>query len=156
MKKIVLVIMLICCVAAIIYFKVPESLTEIPTEEPTSTIPDAKGFPEIEWPTFGFAAELPIPDWSNKGEILIDSETKTWIHVGNSTFENFTDYIEACEKIGYAEESYLCKTGIVPIYYAENAEGSGIKIQYNTLEHYLSIDGCADATTYDKPWLKED
>lgn len=165
MKKNALVIMLICCAAIMCFItgyfasKIgepepePKPDTESPTEEVVSTIPDATDFPEIEWPTFGFATRLPTPDWSNRGEIVYSTERDIHIHIGYSTLEDFENYVEACKELGYTENTYSVP-GIT--YYGENAEGNAAHLHYNQYEHYVTIIGKLDGASYFKYWLKED
>lgn len=163
MKKNALVIMLVCCVAITCFItgyfasKIgepePESSTEPPAKEVSTTIPDATDFPEIEWPTFGFATKLPTPDWSNKGRILSTSELGIYIYIGYSTLEDFENYTEACKELGYTENTYS-EPGIT--YYGENAKGNAVHLHYNQYEHYLSIIGKLDGASYVKYWDKED
>lgn len=109
------------------------------------TLPDAKEFPEIEWPAYGIATKLPVPDWSNKGEFLIETETRVWVYIGYTTYDDFENYVEACKDLGYTENTYS-KTGIM--YYGENDKGYGVNVHYNEYEHYVSIDAMVDGPGY--------
>lgn len=126
--------------------------TTIPTEETLPDIPDAKEFPEMEWPTFGAATKIPVPDWSNYGEILIDSETGFWAQIGYSTLDDYRAYVKACQEMGYIE-NYYNVAGYM--YYGENADGYAVQLTYNQYDHYISIQVTAFASEWNKWWVEE-
>lgn len=127
-------------------------VTTTPTEEMISNIPNAKEFPEMDWPTFGAATKIPTPEWSNHGEILIDSETGLWVQVGYSTLDDYRDYMKACQDAGYIE-NYYNVAGYM--YYGENADGYAVQLTYNQYDHYISIQVTAFASEWNKWWVEE-
>lgn len=129
-----------------------EAPTTVSTEETLPDIPNAKEFPEIEWPTFGAATKIPTPDWSNHGEILIDSETGFWGQIGYSTLDNYTAYVKACQEAGYIEDYYNV-AGYM--YYGANTDGYAVQLTYNQYEHYVAIQVTHDAASWNKWWVEE-
>lgn len=132
---------------------IPE--TTAAATEPKETLPDipnAKEFPEIEWPTFGAATKIPVPDWSNHGEILIDSETGFWGQIGYTTLDDYTAYVKACQELGYIEDYYNV-AGYM--YYGANADGYAVQLTYNQYDHYVAIQVTHDAASWNKWWLDE-
>lgn len=130
---------------------IPETAEEAVEEAPPD-IPNAKDFPEFEWPTFGAATKVPTPDWSNRGEILIDSETGFWGQVGYSTLDDYNAYIKACQDAGYIEDYYNV-AGYM--YYGANADGYGVQLTYNKQDYYMAIQVTAYASEWDKWWVEE-
>lgn len=128
--------------------------TSIPeeTEGSLSEIPNAKEFPEIEWPTFGAATKIPTPEWSNCGSILIDSETHLWVQVGYSTLDDYNAYVKACQEMGYTEDYYNV-AGYM--YYGANTDDYGVQLTYNQTDHYIAIQVTACASEWDKWWEEE-
>lgn len=122
------------------------------TEETFSDIPGAKEFHEIDWPTFGAATKIPVPDWSTWGTILIDSETSFWVQIGYSTLDNYNAYVEACKEMGYVEDYYNV-AGYM--YYGANADGYAVQLTYNEYDHYVGIQVTHDAASWNKYWLDE-
>lgn len=121
------------------------------TETPPD-IPDAKEFPEFEWPTFGASTKVPTPEWSNYGEILVDSEITFWGQVGYTTLEDYNAYVKACQNAGYIEDYYNVAGYI---YYGANADGYGVQLTYNQYEHYMAIQVTAYASEWDKWWVED-
>lgn len=121
------------------------------TETPPD-IPDAKEFPEFEWPTFGASTKVPAPEWSNYGEILVDSEITFWGQVGYTTLEDYNAYVKACQDAGYIEDYYNVAGYI---YYGANADGYGVQLTYNQYEHYMAIQVTAYASEWDKWWVED-
>lgn len=133
---------------------IPETTeaTTVPTEETLPDIPNAKEFPEMEWPTFGAATKIPSPDWSSHGQILIDSETSFWGEIGYSTLEDYTAYVKACQEMGYIEDYYNV-AGYM--YYGANADDYAVQLTYNQYDHYVSIQVTAFASEWNKWWVEE-
>lgn len=124
--------------------------SDILTEtEVTSDIPGAKEYDEIEWPSFGVVEKVPVPTWSNRGEILVDSELLHWSEVGYSTVDDFNDYVKACQEYGFTEH-YYNKPGYM--YYGENADGYAVQLTYNQYDHYVSIQITNNAAEWNKWW----
>lgn len=130
---------------------VPELIAEVEAKTPPE-IPNAKEFPEFEWPTFGAATKVPTPDWSNYGEILIDSEIGFWGQVGYTTLDDYDTYVKACQEAGYIED-YYSVSGY--FYYGANADGYAVQLTYNQYDHYLAIQVTAYASEWDKWWVEE-
>lgn len=129
----------------------PEPNVEVEVETPPD-VPNAKEFPEFEWPTFGAATKVPAPDWSNYGEILIDSEIGFWGQVGYTTLDDYDVYVKACQEAGYIED-YYSVAGY--FYYGANADGYAVQLTYNQYDHYLAIQVTAYASEWDKWWVEE-
>lgn len=160
MKKFIAIIIAITlCLAFAGCANTTENTTPTENDIPTTTatknnssIPNAKEFPEVEWPTFGIITKVPAIDWSNHGAILIDSETGFWGQVGYSTVDNFTGYVKACQKAGYTEDYYS-----VPgyFYYGADSEGRAVQLTYNQYDHYIAIQVTIDAASWNHWWAKE-
>lgn len=116
-------------------------------------IPNAKEFPEIDWPTFGIITKVPTINWSNRGRILADSETLFWGEVGYSTLEDYTSYVEKCQNAGYTENSY---NDVGYMYYGEDSEGRAVQVTYNQYSHYIAIQVTHNAETWNKWWLDKE
>ncbi len=80
---------------------------------------------EISWPTSGIASLLPTPK-SNLGKIIIDSSNSFKIEIGNTSKEEFNNYVKDCQNKGFNID-YSNKEDY---YYAKNNEGYTININY--------------------------
>lgn len=160
MKKLAIIVILSLCMIFVGCTNNTEKFTETQsetnvtetTEEASSNIPNAKEFPEIEWPTFGAATKIPTPDWSNHGEILVDSETSFWVQVGYTTLDDYTSYVKACQDSGFTNDYYNSEGYI---YYGANSDGYAVQLTYNQYDHYVAIQVTANASEWDKWWLEE-
>lgn len=130
---------------------IPEPDVEVEVETPPD-VPNAKEFPEFEWPTFGAATKVPTPDWSHYGDILIDSEIGFWGQVGYTTLDDYTVYVKACQEAGYTED-YYSVSGY--FYYGANEDGYAVQLTYNQYDHYLAVQVTAYASEWDKWWVEE-
>lgn len=80
---------------------------------------------EFEWPTTGLGSMLPKTK-SNYGNIIWDNSDYFSIHAGNTTIEEYNEYVEECQNKGYTvdyskgEETYSAK----------NSEGYNLYVSY--------------------------
>lgn len=126
-----------------------EQVEETNNDEYVTDIPNAKEFPEIEWPTFGIVTKIPEPTWSNHGEILTDSELNHWSEIGYATVNDFEEYVNACQDSGFTVNSYYEKGYM---YYAENEDGEVLQLTYNQYDHYVGIILDNDVSGWSKWW----
>ena len=80
---------------------------------------------EITWPTTGIGAKLPVPV-SNLGKVTSDSSKCFRITVGNTTINDYNNYVKACEQEGFIVD-YIKNEGS---YEAKNAEGFRLNLSY--------------------------
>ena len=123
-----------------------------PAEVDISQFPDAEEFEVYEWPSFGPAASLPTPMWSNRGKILLDSEDMFVCDVGYATVEDFNDYVKACQEAGFTT-NYFSVPG--EGYYGENSEGRAILVAYSEYWYYVEIQSSFDTSNWNKWWENE-
>lgn len=171
MKKNALIIAIVCCVAIVCliagYFagKIGEVSDGATDEKPITSETAAKmdwgenepeEYPEFEWPSYGMATDIPIPDWSVSGEVYINYENYMWIYVGYTTYDDFEQYFEKCKEFGWAVNTHFSAGGATPFFYAEDEKGHAIKVYYYGIDHSLLIQGNYDASYWTKYWLEED
>lgn len=97
---------------------------------------------EFEWPSHGIATLLPVTK-SNIGRISWNNSETFIIHVGNTTPDEYTEYVKACEDIGFIVD--YSKTD--DYYSASNSEGYKLKVYYrgfNTIEISLKAPDTAE------------
>ena len=94
---------------------------------------EPKPLSEIEFPTKGLAALLPIPK-SNMGEIEWDSSDSVYIYIGNTTKDDFNNYIKDCSNIGF-DVNYQKGEDY---YYADDKSGNRLNLNYN-MNNIMSI-----------------
>lgn len=159
MKKNALVITLVCCVAIVCFVsgyvanRIHETASALViTASNAIEMPDADEYPEVEWPTYGFATKLPTPDWSNNGEIFCSYEAYTKFVVGYTTLEDFENYTEACKKFGYTMIGDSSDDVKGYRYYAENDKGYGVLLQYEQLYCKLFVTARANTNNFSKSW----
>lgn len=80
---------------------------------------------ELEWPTTGLGSMIPKPK-SNYGNIIFDTSEYFSIHVGNTTIEEYNEYVEECQNKGYTVDySKGEKT-----FSAKNSDGYDLSVSY--------------------------
>lgn len=132
--------------------------TNVETKETEldSWFDDAMKFDEYEWPDsdISLANKIPIPEWSDHGEISYDIDYLFYIQIGYSTLDDFNNYIKECQKDEYGfnieqhEESNFR-------YYAENKDGQAIELLYNSNDKFVSIKVIREPSTWNKWWETE-
>lgn len=89
-------------------------------------------FSTIKWPDSTLAKLLPVPE-SNTG--IIDNDSADWlkIYIGNTTQEQYENYVKSCKEKGFTE-NYDSGTILENrLYYrAENSNGYRLELEYHT------------------------
>ena len=80
---------------------------------------------ELEWPTTGIGARLPVPE-STIGKVVYESSKSFQVIVGDTTPDDFDDYVDACEQLGF-DVDYAKADGN---YSAKDAEGYRLSVRY--------------------------
>lgn len=105
---------------------------------------------EFEWPTKGLGAMLPATK-STLGDVSWDNSETFIVHVGNTTIDDYNDYVKLCEDKGFTvdyskDDEY---------YSAENNDGYKLTLRYlgfNRIEVSLKApEGGANDTTTSTP-----
>lgn len=117
----------------------------------TLETPETNNMKEIEWPSNGLGAMLPKPK-SNLGKISWNNSDTFIVHLGNTTINDFNEYVKACEAAGYTndyskEDKY---------YSAKNSSSYELDLRYlgaNVIEISLKApEGVENnSTSVDKP-----
>lgn len=84
-----------------------------------------KEMDEFEWPTTGLGSMLPKPK-SNYGKIEWNSSESFIITVGNTTIEEYDEYVKECENFGYTIDYIKGEEN----YSAKNSEGYDLDVSY--------------------------
>lgn len=80
---------------------------------------------EISWPTTGIGMKLPAPD-SSMGKITSDSSDCFRVTIGNTTIDDYNNYVKACEQKGFVVD-YTKNEGR---YEAKNEDGFRLNTSY--------------------------
>lgn len=80
---------------------------------------------EISWSATGIAKNIPKPE-SSIGKFSINSNDSISVYIGNTTIEQFNDYVEQCLKMGFDYEYDRFDKS----FYAENKAGDDLYISY--------------------------
>lgn len=100
---------------------------------------------EFEWPTTGIGSKLPAPI-STLGRVTSDSSSCFRMTVGNTTIDDYNNYVKACEEKGFVVD-YTKNEGR---YEAKNAEGYRLNTSYlgcNRIDVMIQIPKQESATT---------
>lgn len=127
------------------------------TEESTtneidiSQFPDADEYDEFEWPSFGVTENIPVPTWSNRGYVYLDTSESFCGEVGYTTLDDYNSYVKQCQVDGYVENYYS-----VPgyLYYAENTDGCAVLLLYNDSGEYAQIQVTTNPESWNRPWIE--
>ena len=101
---------------------------------------------KFEWPVNGLGSMLPATK-STLGDISWNNSETFIVHVGNTTIDEYNDYVKACEEKGFTvdfskDDKY---------YSADNAEGYKLTLRYlgfNRIE--VSLEAPEDETSSDE------
>ena len=91
----------------------------------TLEIPEQASMKEIEWPTNGLAAIVPVPK-SNLGNISWNNSTSFIVHLGNMTISDYNEYVKECESKGFVNDYSKSDKS----YSATNSNGYKIHLMY--------------------------
>ena len=100
------------------------------------TMTDDMDMQKFIWPDSVVAKLLPIPK-SDQGRLQSSSDTCLIIYVGNTTFDEYKEYVNACIEKGFSKG--MSQTD--DHYHAENVDGYSVKVEYrgfNTI--FIRID----------------
>lgn len=103
-----------------------------------NNFPEAQEFSEFTWPEFGLSEKIPVPTWSNRGDILWDTDSYFSVDVGYSTKVDFDSYIKSCYDAGFSVDYFNHETIIGDLYTASNADGYSISVCYRA-KNVMSI-----------------
>lgn len=87
---------------------------------------------QIQWPTSGVGAMIPVPS-STFGKITSDSSNTFRVTLGNTTIDDFNNYIKSCEEKGFNVDYMKQEKN----YSAKNSEGYRLNVTYlgaNTID----------------------
>lgn len=115
--------------------------TTLPVGAPTeaiieSTAETMETIGEFYWPTFGIAEKLPEVDWTNRGQIYVDSPDSFYCDIYDTDLKTFGDYVSACQELGYTVDYYNIPGST---YYANNKEGYTLTVAYYKDNDRMSI-----------------
>lgn len=79
----------------------------------------------LEWPTTGLGARLPIPA-SSLGKVTSDSSKSYVVIVGDTTLDDYKEYVKACEEKGFTVDYHKQDT----TYEADDADGYRLNTRY--------------------------
>jgi len=102
----------------------------------TLKAPEQNTMKEITWATSGLSAMLPTPK-STLGNISWNNSEKFIAHMGNTTMNDYNDYVKACEDKGFTNEYSKSDKS----YSAKNSDGYKVHLMYlggNVMEISLS------------------
>ncbi len=89
------------------------------------TLKSPEKMEELEWPTTGLGSMLPKPK-SNYGSILWDNSDTFLVHIGNTTIEEFNEYVKECQNNGYIDDYSKGEKTFI----AKNSEGYDLSVSY--------------------------
>jgi|GEM_PF-1142987 len=80
----------------------------------------------IRWPNTKLVEQIPVPDTSF-GKIDTESGSSFTVYIGNTTPEEYADYVDACVDKGFTEGLYNRDD---VNFYGDNSAGSSISVDY--------------------------
>ena len=133
MKKFIAIVLIICSFVVVLCGCTSDKKLK---EVDMSKFTDAEEFDIYEWPTVGIGSEIPVPNWSNRGDIRKDSADYFKVKVGYTTQENYSNYVKTIQDFGfvvdYSNDDHR--------YYAKNYDGWGIELYYSDNRMMLRIE----------------
>ena len=80
---------------------------------------------KLKWPSSQIGKQLPVPS-SKVGKITSESTNQLFVYVGDTSRDDYEDYVEACAEKGFTE-NYSKDDDY---YHAENAGGYSLSLKY--------------------------
>lgn len=99
----------------------------------------------IIWPVGEIGKILPVPK-SNIGDILYEYENSFCAYIGNTSFDDYNEYVSACIKQGFNIDYNRNDN----LFYADNADGWRVSISYEGF-NIMKIDIHNNEKTKKKP-----
>ena len=88
----------------------------------------------LSWPTTGLATMLPDPP-TNKGEVILDSDSRFGADIDKCSEAQFKEYVESCKQKGFTTDSSSESSS----YEAYSSEGYKLYLSYYSSSEQLSI-----------------
>lgn len=88
---------------------------------------NGKDLNKLNWPAHGLAVQLPDPK-AKYGDVIIDDVDKLYVSVDKYTDKDYENYLNACQKMGYALDSEESGSS----YIAHNEDGYKLLLSYYT------------------------
>ena len=95
------------------------------SDEISITLQAPEKLNEFAWPTNGIAARLPAPV-SKMAKVTSDTSNSFQVIVGNTTIEDYNNYINACEQKGFIVDFFKNEKS----YEAKDVEGYRLNVSY--------------------------
>lgn len=77
------------------------------------------------WPTIGPATLIPQPN-SSKGSIEINSHIQLFVYVGETSHDDYIDYVEQCIEMGFNVDYNRGDN----VFDADNEIGDSLRVEY--------------------------
>lgn len=100
--------------------------------EPTNT-PNSK-YGRIRWSSSKLAQLLPVPK-SSVGETIVDNSLSYTVHIAETSFDDYYDYVAACEEAGFVVDYFKYDN----YFSANNSDGHGLILMFDPEENMMSI-----------------
>lgn len=91
----------------------------------TLEMPEKLKMKDIEWPTNGLGAMLPTPK-SKLGNISWNNSDSFIIHIGNTTIDDYNEYVKKCEDKGFTNDYSKSEKS----FSAFNSKGYEVDLRY--------------------------
>ncbi len=95
------------------------------SEEISIRLDSPKGDGDLVWPTIGPATLIPQPD-SSKGSIEINSHIQLFVYVGETSHDDYIDYVEQCIEMGFNVDYNRGDN----VFDADNEIGDSLRVEY--------------------------
>ena len=95
------------------------------SEEISIKLSIPKGIGDLIWPMMGPAALIPKPK-STKGSIEINSHIQLFVYVGETSYDDYIDYVEQCIERGFNVDFNRGDK----VFDAENEAGDSLRVEY--------------------------
>lgn len=105
-------------------YKISVSLNDM--KRMTITLDAPMIMTEINWPTVGVAKVLPKPK-SKIGNITSNYDFSFTVYIGNTTIDEYNDYVDKCIKKGFDKKTYRSDM----YFSAENKKGDSLIVEYS-------------------------
>ena len=95
------------------------------SEEISIRLDSPKGDGDLVWPTIGPATLIPQPD-SSKGSFEINSHIQLFVYVGETSHDDYIDYVEQCIEMGFNVDYNRGDN----VFDADNEIGDSLRVEY--------------------------
>lgn len=142
MKKFIIVVISIICIASVFLAK---KINSPSSEQYAIDISTAEV--NASWSQSELASKIPEPSQYDRCGIVTDNSNLFWAYIYGMPFEEFDAYVNDCRDFGFIDNNYSVGDHL---YYGELSNTYGVQLTYNAYKNYMTIQSTSRVNDPDK------